>query len=69
LQAYLRPELARGERSLFYHMFSAEALTLMAWVAGVNGIDLYTAGNFALSRLTQNIIMWVVTHHVAFRVL
>jgi len=44
-------EMARGQRALHYHLFAMTPLVIMAELGTVNGLDLYTRDNNALTRL------------------
>jgi poly(beta-D-mannuronate) lyase len=46
-------ELKRGAKALHYHVFSTQALVLIAELGARNGIDLYGAENNALKRLVR----------------
>ena len=49
----LPEEMARGQRALFYHVFSVVPLVLMAEMATKRGEDWYALGNGAVHRLVQ----------------
>ena len=46
-------EVSRGQMATSYHGFSASALTMMAYLAAPNGVDLYSKGDHALNRLNM----------------
>ena len=45
--------MKRGQRALQYHAFSAAALTMLAYMGRANGVDLYSRGDRALSKVTD----------------
>ena len=55
----LPPKSARGEMASFYHALSAGDLTMMAYLAGANGVNLYAQGDYALRRLNMLVAGWV----------
>ena len=44
-------EVYRGQQATYYHGLSAAALTMSAYLAAPNGVDLYSRGGYALRRL------------------
>ena len=47
----LPSEATRGQRSSQYHAMAASGLTMMAYLAAANNVDLYSMGGYALRRL------------------
>jgi poly(beta-D-mannuronate) lyase len=46
-------EVKRGQQATYYHGLSAASLTMMAYLAAPNGVDLYSQGGYALRRLNM----------------
>ncbi|MGC4091182.1 MAG: alginate lyase family protein [Polyangiaceae bacterium] len=50
-------EMARGQRALHYHLYALDPLVMLAELAAANGADLYAAGERALPRLVQRVLV------------
>lgn len=55
-EGFLPEELDRGRRARHYQSFSLQALTMMAFLARNNGVDLYSLNNQAVHRLAQKTV-------------
>jgi len=44
-------EVSRGQMATSYHAFAAASVTTMSYLATPNGVDLYSKGDYAVSRL------------------
>ena len=53
---FLPEELDRARRARHYQSFALQALTMMAFLASSNGVDLYALNDQSLHRLSQKTI-------------